>query len=377
MSAAPDVKAAGGTSPAASRMVEQDVAKGIAMLLVIALHTLCLKKSVYSFMGGIFGFIMPFFFFLAGYTHRPYRFGYREIIRKRAKQILIPFLKYSFIIMVIAGAYYMIAEGYTLRMVAESYLVLLLSKPFSNVIGLQSANGLYSCVMVCWFLELIFTASFVFYAVVDYALAKASRLVSVLFGLVMVTMVFAHFDFHLPFFLCEAPAIAAIMLLGAFFGQKQLLGDGFKRRDVVLNSVVAYGVFVALALQFKQAGFMAGGFVWDKTLREWSLLLCVIYAVVGSYPFVHACKGLRRAGVVTRALVWCGNNSMLLLLLHQIVQLFLCVLLKMEPFRISLNSTVNDFRTLYLFVLEVLVTVLLILAIERVKKRFARKSGAE
>ena len=45
-----------------ARMPEQDIAKGIAILLVLALHTLTLKRSVYLVCGGIFGFIMPFFF---------------------------------------------------------------------------------------------------------------------------------------------------------------------------------------------------------------------------------------------------------------------------------------------------------------------------
>ena len=66
--------------PKKERMIEQDIAKGIAIILVIALHTLTLKSSIYNILGGIFGFIMPFYFFMAGYNHRPYRYTYKEIL---------------------------------------------------------------------------------------------------------------------------------------------------------------------------------------------------------------------------------------------------------------------------------------------------------
>ena len=122
--------------PVKKRMLEQDIAKGIAIILVIALHTLTLKKEIYNILGGLFGFIMPFFFFMAGYNHRPYRYTYKEIVLKRIRQIGVPFLTYSISITLIAGAYYMIAEGCTFKEVVDSYLTLLLTRPFASSIGI-------------------------------------------------------------------------------------------------------------------------------------------------------------------------------------------------------------------------------------------------
>lgn len=68
-------------------------------------------------------------------------------------------------------------------------------------------------------------------------------------------------------------------------------------------------------------------------------------------------------------LSWCGNNSMKLLFLHGIVQLFLCVILGMEPFRMSFSSQINDYRTFYLLALEIAVTVLIIHVIGFTRKR--------
>lgn len=370
---------AGQQKPRSPRMPEQDIAKGLAILMVLALHTLMLHKGIFTIVSGMFGFIMPFFFFMAGYNHRPYRYTYGQIIRKRARQILVPFFVYSLAITVLAGAYYLLTGQLTLKQVSDTYLLHLLSRPTGRMLGIESASGLYSCIMMFWFIQMLFTASLVFYAVADYALASVPRLISVFFGLIMVTMVFAHFDLRLPWYLSEAPAIGAMMLMGAFFGQKDLLSNRTPKRSIIINSVVSYAVFMALAVTFR-TGFIMGGTLWDTKFnewKEWTVLLSVVYAIAGTYPFVHFCRCLIHTGPLAKALIWCGNNSMKLLFIHGVVQLFVCAVLGLEPFRMSLTSESNDFRTFYVLALEILISVLVILCMDKMKKRPAAGPGAK
>ena len=351
------------------RMIEQDIAKGIGILLVLALHTLTLNRNIYNALGGVFGFIMPFFFFMAGYNHRPYRYTYKEILKKRVKQIVIPFFTYSISILILGAIYYMIAKDYTIKDVLMTYLNLLLHKSFCRFVGIEViTGGLSSVIMSFWFVQLLFVATLIFYAVVDYALEKASRLISIIAGLLIISMIFAHFNIFLPFYLAEAPGITAIMLTGALFGQKELLSNKTKLSFIIINSVVAYTLFVILALLFKGSGFIAGGMLWDSRTHEWGVLLSFVFAILGTYPFVHVCRLLAHTGIVSKALVWCGNKSMYLLFIHGIVQLYVCVALNMEPFRMSIFSDVNDFRTLYVFAIEIAVSVLIIMLIEAIKK---------
>ena len=358
------------------RMLEQDIAKGIAIILVMALHTLTISKGIYNILGGLFGFIMPFYFFMAGYNHRPYRYTYKEITRKRIKQIGIPFLTYSLSITLISGAYYMIAEGYTFKMVVDSYLTLILTRPFASSLGIRQMTGPYSCIMVGWFIIMLFMASLIFYAVVDHALSKPGRFISVFTGLLMITMIFGHFDIVLPLHVCEAPAVAAIMLTGALFGQKELLAPKLKRWVIVVNCIVAYGIFITLALMFRGSGFISGGSMWDKTLKEWAVVLSAVFAVVGTYPFVHFCRIFVKTGFVGKALAWCGNNSLRLLFLHGVVQLFICAIIGLEPFRMSFFYDENDFRTFYLLALEIAASVLVVIAIGFLKKLLTKKKAA-
>lgn len=359
---------------AQSRMLEQDIAKGIAIILVTALHTLTMTKGIYNILGGLFGFIMPFYFFMAGYNHRPYRYTYKENILKRVKQIGIPFLTYSVSITLISGAYYMIAEGYTFKMVVDSYLTLILTRPFAASIGIKQTTGPYSCIMVGWFIIMLFMASLIFFAVVDYALSKPGRFISIFTGLLIVTMIFGHFDITLPLHVCEAPAVAAFMLMGALFGQKELLAPRLKRGVIVVNSLVAYGIFLTLAVMFRGSGFISGGSMWDKTLGEWAVLLSAAFAIVGTYPFVHSCRCLVKTGVVGKGLAWCGNHSFELLFLHGVVQLFICAILGLKPFRMAFFYDENDFRTYYVLVLVIAVSALVIMAIDFFKKLLTKKT---
>ncbi len=355
------------------RMLEQDIAKGIAIILVLALHTLTLKRGIYNALGGVFGFIMPFFFLMAGYNHRPYRYKFKEIIKKRSKQILIPFFIYSIAILIIGAIYYMISKDYTIGDVVMTYVNLILHKPFCRQVGIKVINGgLSSCIMSFWFVQLLFVASIIFYIVVDYALEKGSRLISIIVGLLFITMIFAHFNIYLPFYLAEAPAVCAIMLVGAFFGQKELLSNKTKLSFIIINSIISYAIFVILALLFQGSGFMAGGMLWDRRINEWAVLLSFVFAITGTYPFVHVCRLLINTGIVRKALVWCGNKSMYLLFIHGIVQLYVCVALNMEPFRMSIMSEINDFRTFYVFAIEMVVSVLIIILIDLIKTKIKK-----
>ena len=355
------------------RMPEQDIAKGIAIILVMALHTLTLSKEIYHILGGLFGFIMPFYFFMAGYNHRPNRYTYKEIIRKRMKQIGIPFINYSISITLISGAYYMIAQGYTFKMVADSFLTLFLTRPFAASIGIKQTSGPYTCIMVGWFIIMLLMASLIFYAVVDYALSKPGRFISIFVGLLIITMIFGHFDITLPLHICEAPAVAAIMLMGALFGQNELLAPKLKRWIIVINCVASYGIYITLALMFRGSGFIMGGNMWDKSLKEWAVLLSAVFAIIGTYPFVHFCRLFVKTGFLCKALVWCGNYSLKLLFFHQVVQLYICAILGIEPFRMSIFNDESDFRTFYVLALEIAVSVLVILAIDFFKKLIKKK----
>ncbi len=359
-----------------TRMVEQDIAKGLAIILVMMLHTLTLKREVFLVLGGVFGFILPFFFFMSGYNHRPGKYTFAQNVKKRSAQMLIPFITFLTIVTAISGIYYHFAEGHTLRQIVDIYLKALLTKPLASLLGIEVPyGGMWSCVMVFWFIQMLFTASVVFFLVVDRCLSSLASLISICCGLMAVSMLLAHFEIRLPFYISEAPAIACLMIVGAAFGKHNLLGPDIGRKKIVLNAVIAYIIFLVFAAMFRGSGFIMGGQLSSEPLFEWNVPLTLLFAVTGSYAFVHFCKLLTGLGIISSALIWCGNHTFALLLLHNLVQLFVCRIFGLEPFRMSVRSEVNDFRTFGVLVVEIAVTAAVIIVMEKIKKA-KKKTGA-
>ena len=373
------------------RMLEQDVAKGLGAVMLMAVHILTIAGSAYKIAGGLLGFILPFFFFIAGYNYHVSQYSYWQIVKRRFKKIVVPFLIYSSVITVLAGSYFLIVQAlvsvndlpntfinpithekdiYSVSEIIRTYLRMLLTRPTAASLGITSNGSLYSCIMMFWFVQMLFVGALVFYAVVDRALQSIYSCVSIIVGLLGTTMILAHFGIHLPFYLGEAPAIAAIMVMGAVFGRFNLLGLHAKKSVIVVNGIVAYGIFLMLAWLFQGSGFIMGGTLCDDTLVEWSVPLTFIFAIVGSYAFVHFCRLLVNLKWIGTACVWCGQNSLQLMMVHGIVTLFVCHIFNVPPFQTAIRALESNLDTLYVFVCVLIVTVLLIKWMSFVRKQW-------
>ncbi|WP_044916889.1 acyltransferase family protein [Butyrivibrio sp. WCE2006] len=359
-----------------SRMVEQDIAKGVAIILVMITHTLTLKREIFLILGGLFGFILPFFFFMAGYNYKPGKYTFVQNVKRRSTRMLIPFIVYLTIVTVISGIYYYFAKGLTLKQIMDIYLKALLTKPFTNLLEIEVPyGGMWNCVMTYWFIQMLFVGSVVFFLVVDRCLSSLSSLISICIGLMGISMIFAHFDIRIPFYINEAPAIASIMIVGAAFGKHNLLGPGIGRKKITLNAVIAYIIFLVFAAMFRGSGFIMGGVFSSEPLYEWNIPLTLLFAVTGSYALVHFCRLLTKPGVISSALIWCGRHTLPILFLHNLVQLFVCSLLGIEPFRLSTRSKINDFRTFGILAIEIAVTAAIIIVIEHIQKKLTLRDN--
>lgn len=98
----------------ASKRIEYvDIAKGIAIMLVVMGHVLQFdmaganRNVVFSF---IYSFHMPLFMSLSGYVvgigYPQKKRGYRETLIRRFNQLAVPYFVWGLIIMPIFGAYH-------------------------------------------------------------------------------------------------------------------------------------------------------------------------------------------------------------------------------------------------------------------------------
>lgn len=342
------------------RMVEQDIAKGLAIILVMMLHILTTKTELFNIMGGIVGFIMSLFFFLTGYNYKSGK-TFKENVTKRVKQILIPFLIYTFSITIISGIYYVITGEYTILEVLETYANFLLTRNLGSLFGLTyAARSVYTTILVGWFIQMMLVASILFYAVVDLCLNNVASFLSISIGCIVFTMALTHFEVKLPFYIVEAPTICVIFLFGALFKKYDLFNKS-KLLWIIINSVIGYGLYLILAAMFQGAGLIMGGGLTSK-YGAWEAPLTILMCIISSYAFINFCKLLAKIKPVSFILSWVGQNSLYYLLLHMVVRQYVVLIVGYKaPSKEELTHMIEPMSILVLALTIVGVTIFIIL----------------
>ena len=149
-----------------SRLNYVDLAKGLAMLLVMLGHCKYTPKSLEAW---LYTFHMPLFFALSGYTLKINRYGsLREFASNRFRRLIIPYLWLSLSLAILM---FVFRENFVL---APKHLKRIISIP----IGWR-LNGWY---FTMWFMPTLFFAELLFYALFSKIQNTKRNLVLVMLG---------------------------------------------------------------------------------------------------------------------------------------------------------------------------------------------------
>lgn len=341
--------------PQKKRMLSQDIAKGLAMLLVIGLHTASTPKPYLYYIGTVFCYIMTFYYFISGYNYRPGRRTKLENIKTRAKIILIAFFLYSICIWIIYFVYFLITKEMPISELLLHYPKFLLSENGCYLLGIKYEYFWFTnSVGPSWFIVDLLFASIIFFLIVDYAIANLKRLISIVILLTAITGFLVALLPGLPWNVQTVPLIAALMLLGAFFGKHKV----FEWQDSkiswrIVNSLVALGIVIFLQLQFPFTGLFMGG-AMDTKIGGWDSLFCIAYCLFGSYYYMNLCCLVEKIKFVSTFLAWFGRNSLQILLSHMVIVQFVSKLcgLKFDYYNMYDEYNVKYF---YIFLISVVV----------------------
>lgn len=127
------------------RLPELDVAKGLAMFLVVFGHILKFKSPVFNW---IFSFHMPLFFFLTGMTFRPEKYkSLGQAVKNKLRTRLFPYFAITF-------------AGFVICLIRPSYRIYMVMTGVKNellsIFYYAQPAGLY--VGQVWFLAVLFFA---------------------------------------------------------------------------------------------------------------------------------------------------------------------------------------------------------------------------
>lgn len=315
------------------RMREQDIAKGILMILVLILHSVTLfsaggrniKSNIASSaMLGIMGYAMPVFFVFSGYNYRDKGETFGQGILKKIKQIILPLFKYTLIIWVILGIYMISRSEMSFAQAVNSYIGFWITDPLAAVLGFDASKTLIGqAVGPTWFLKALFAGSIVFIFIAPKVYRKNSALCSVALLLLAVSAVLYENNIRLPWFLSAAPEVAAMMLSGCLLKTSGILNvSGTKPLWKILNVLVFFVFSFSLQIYAYRMGTLAAGrfYYYGHGLLE--VVAAPVYGFFGAYSLVVISHGLIRFERVSRFLEWFGQRTLITLIFHGTIMRF-------------------------------------------------------
>ena len=342
------------------RMVEQDIAKGLMIFAVIFCHTVPLPQLADTILRSILGMVIPFFFFISGYNYKepeslPDTFKgkaglYWQRVKKRLRQILVPLLFCSVILLGIGAGYvalpFVNTDQTSLDMV-KAFAGFWISEPISSAVGLHTIGtfaGIERLYEPNWFILHMTLAYVIFYAVVDWALSNKKRYISVMFALIAVSCIFNFFHLKMPWGFENSAAYAAIMLMGCGVKHKKLFSEErySKKYWPWINCGVCFLICLGLGFLWPRAGQISGSGQITKIFSEFAeaagqpafaileIPYTILYSVISSYFLIWACKLIKKVRPIKFFFSYMGRNSLMILVFHLVFASVACAIFKIQ-----------------------------------------------
>ncbi len=356
------------------RILAQDIAKGLAVLFVVQLHGLQPDMVMFYIFYSLVSFAMPVFFFLAGFNHRDKGQSSAAKIRRRVGKLLKTYIVWTLGTFTVMGAYFLIRGDGTPEEILWSFAASLLSESGCKMIGWELPVSLFQHVLApYWFIQYLITASIIFCLTVRYALSSVKKLFSVTVLLLAVTFAFVSFNVYLPWGIHCAPAIAAIMLAGAKLGRDNMLFTCASRKSwIVINSIVCLVTVDLFEIFFPSAGLLGAGLL-GEVIGPVEVPAAFVISVFGTYFLVNFGSLLQKIPVISGALIWLGQHSLIIFLIHRPIAYVIRDAMHLPHF-ISGNPLYVDsigLKDLIAFLLIFAVMVPVIMLTDRIKARRA------
>ena len=282
---------------ARKRIEYVDVAKGIAILLVVVGHTFSaydpgsfLNKFIYSFH-------MPLFFILSGFFYKPQEF--KKALGKKVRSLLFPYLIINAVRCLIA-----LCQSGGEKMLTDFLLPALYGNGSTPKIGLCLFD--VKIVGMTWFLIAMFMCQVMYLCLEEFS-RKYGTPLWILVLLTAVTGIGLNDKVWLPFSI--QPAMGALIFyhVGRLLGEKKILEEPL--------SAMPAGILVMGAVIWIVAVFYAS---LGMHANSYHGAAAILGAIAATCFITQFSKGLYRVPVLGTFLNWCGRNSIYIYCFHAV-----------------------------------------------------------
>lgn len=308
-----------------------DITKGLAIIVVVISH-LVMVSGLSDAITRVFGGLMGVFFMLSSYFYKPGK-GYLFNVKKRFFQVVIPFLVYTFVVIILCYVYELILgtnpdfgeylKAYWERLYDSSSLTAINLGPNTGMGGrpVNAGSSIMRMALVpAWFLHRMFFSELIFFAVADWALKNVKRAAGTIFALLSITVLYVQFSpVHLPLQLDTCFAIAAIMLFGSYMRKLDaatyIETHPWDKKKTITTCIflVLYVIAAIFLSDFFGRALIMGKFGTVGSLSVYIWFLC---QVIFFYVMLLFGSLLAHVGFLSATLKLVGRHTLIILLFH-------------------------------------------------------------
>lgn len=284
----------------ANRKVFIDIAKGIAIILMVIGHS-SLPTMINRW---IFAFHMPLFFIVSGWTTNWEKYTLRSFIQRRLNSLILPFFVYSSIVLVVHVIYgWMSFDEFIYKGWGDGYAL--------------------------WFIPVLFLSSLMAKLLYDLKV----KLGGAIFMLCLIMILFAgldlrHYHILLPWCISTVPYATFLIVLGTEWGKKH--NESRKTGRMILITIVAAVV----------VGIISHYWRLDLCFNSISPSLPLsIAAIIGTFMIINISELVENSsnyfiGLISKILQKVGQET-------YIIVAFSLLIIMLINYYVSINSIVK------------------------------------
>lgn len=370
---------------AKKRMMWLDLAKGLAILLMVLGHCLADDCLLHGF---IYSFHMPLFFLAAGFTMRAKPRG--QVIKSSARRLLVPY----FVVCGILFAFAFVSPNSLNANLdtQRSWPVVLVEILYAAGDSGTILGHMFQAIGALWFLPCLFVARILLNEVLLHAdalnrqlgdpTALAKRTAAAPSPLQrLAASLPARWAARHAQLLSECAGVAALVVLGIAIGNQARLPF-----DIDTAMVVTFFMYIGIlakrydAMHAPLPFWLAIAAVWfcytlygsgDIAVRSYlNNPMTLVTAAAGSLMVMKLCMALERFGIptVNRGLAWCGVVSLYVLCVHRVESAVFNWQKIMEFFRPDVWNWDQTLQGLYWFGLRLVLVLACTYVLDRLIK---------
>lgn len=337
---------------ARKRIEYVDVAKGIAILCVVAGHTFAAYDPGSLQNKFIYSFHMPLFFILSGFFYKPQEF--KKAFWKKVKSLLVPY----FVINALRCLVALYQSGFENMLTGYFFPAL-----YGNGSTPKIALSLFDVKIVgmTWFLMALFMCQVMYLSLEEFSKKYGAPMWMLVF-ITAITGIGFNDKVWLPFSI--QPAMGALIFYHA--------GRLMREKKVLEEPVTAMpvGILVMGAVMWLVTIFYAN---LGMHANSYHSLVSFLGAIAATYFITQFSKWLYRVPALGVFLNWCGRNSIYIYCLHAIDRTIIVPIKRVVLMVFTLPSTKGALLFVVIRLCCILLGVLLFVVAKTIVQEFIRE----